>query len=87
MIAGNYVDEVMNDSPYQWLRFNETSGSTVLDSSGNNRNGSLIGSVDSVVGPVDRAVSLSGSSQAVNANNTAFGSQIGSATFELLIDQ
>lgn len=77
VVTGTFEEEVATDNPYQWFRFQ--------DSSGNNRHGSLIGSPSRVSGPVDRAISLNGSSQAVNSNITAFGANIAAATFEITI--
>lgn len=61
-----YADEVIADSPHQWLRFLEPSGSTADDSSGNNNDGELLGSPTRVTGPVDSAVAFNGSSQALD---------------------
>jgi hypothetical protein len=40
-----YSSVVMADAPWLWWRLGETSGSTVFDSSGNNRNGTISGAV------------------------------------------
>ena len=77
VVTGTFEEEVAADNPYRWFRFQE--------SSGNNRHGSLIGSPSRVSGPVDWAISLSGSSQAVNGNITALGANIAAATFEVTI--
>jgi hypothetical protein len=48
-----------------WLKLDETSGSTAADATGNGWAGTLVGGPSSVAGKINRAVSLSGSTQYV----------------------
>jgi hypothetical protein len=58
--------------PYAWYHLNELSGTTVSDSSGNNRNGITISSPTWVAGKLNNALQFSGSGQYVNTSNINF---------------
>jgi GH43 family beta-xylosidase len=51
--------------PIVWYQFNSTSGTTAIDSSGNNRNGTLVNGPTFVAGRVGNAVNLDGTNDHV----------------------
>jgi hypothetical protein len=54
--AGPYSDAVLAKNPFAYWRMNETSGSTLLDSSGNGRHGIYLGGYTTgVAGPLAEA--------------------------------
>jgi hypothetical protein len=64
-----YSDEVLADSPYLYWKFDETSGTTANDSSGNSRNGTYVNGVvlnqTSVVPNEGKSVDLDGTNDYV----------------------
>ena len=57
-----FAPEDYVDPSFAWYKFDETSGTTVTDSSGNARDGSMTGTYTRVVGKFGNAVNLNGSS-------------------------
>lgn len=59
-----YSSKVLSFSPARYYRFEETSGTTIFDSSGNNRNATISGTYT-----LNQAGSLSDNSKAIYVNN------------------
>jgi hypothetical protein len=84
-----YQAAVTADTPYVYYRQGEDSGPTAVDSSGNGRNGTYLGTPtfgQAGLGPAsDTAVSYDGSAnEALTANINSFGSQIGRSSYEFI---
>lgn len=80
---------VLNDNPYAYYRFGESSGTTAVDSSGNSRDGSYINSPTLGVpgagaGSDTAATFSSASSQYMDSSIPGFGSLLGNSTAEFL---
>jgi Concanavalin A-like lectin/glucanases superfamily len=68
--VGTFSDEVTADGPRAWWRYTETSGSFVVDSSGNGMHGALDGSPTvGVAAKIDTGVELNGSGQRMYVND------------------
>ena len=67
-----FVGNVLATStcPYAWYHLNETSGTAVNDSSGNNRNGTTINSPTWVAGKLNNSIQLNGN-QGISLGNIA----------------
>jgi hypothetical protein len=84
-----YETAVLANNPYVFYRLGEASGTTVTDSSGNNRDGTYVGSPTlggTGGGPgSDSAASFSGSAQNVSSSALAgFGPLLGNSSFEFV---
>ena len=76
VVASAYSDTILADSPVRYYRFNETSGTTAEDFSGNSADGTYEGGVTlgyagAIPGDIDSAVSLDGTSGNVSIPTTA----------------
>jgi len=86
----SYSAAVLNSSPYAYYRFNENSGQSAIDSSGNSRSGTYIASptLQQVGGgggvDLDKAVSFNGASQYLSSTATGFGTSIPTSSYEFL---
>ena len=81
--SSTYQQTVLADGPLQYLRMNESSGTTAIDSSGNSRNGTYVNAILGIAGPVsgDTAVNLSNAGY-VDASFNPFAVN-SSRTFEI----
>jgi hypothetical protein len=57
--------------PYVWYSYNETTGSSLPDISGNGRNGTTVNTPSWVSGKINNALSFNGTNQYVNCGNIA----------------
>ena len=84
--AGPYSDAVLAKNPFAYWRFNESSGASVLDSSGNNRHGGYFGGVLGQPGALaeagNTAVRFSNPSHFALFNHTFGGVGWNQLTFE-----
>jgi len=80
-----YAEEVLADSPYVWLRFDEESGSTVEDHSGNNRDATIVGGLSRIDGPIGRAISGSGATNQYVNTGLDLGTILNNSTVEFWI--
>ena len=60
--ASNQAKVVKGTAVHTWLKFDETSGTTAADASGNGRHGSLLGSASWATGRVNGCLGLNGTS-------------------------
>lgn len=72
----SYASEVLSDTPLFYFRLGESSGTTMVDSSGNGNNGTYggaptLGSTGLLVGDSDTAVTWNGTSQSASRASTA----------------
>jgi hypothetical protein len=82
-----FEQEVLDDTPYAYWRFNEASGSTANDDSGNNRDGvynnsPTLGVTGMGGAGSDDAVGFDGSNDYMNSDISGFGSKMLNSTFE-----
>jgi hypothetical protein len=84
----SYQNMVLSDGPYVYYRFNETSGTSAADTSGNGWGGTYVGSptlgAAGASAPSDNAVALSGAAQHVDSTATGFGSLMNNSSYEFL---
>jgi len=82
-----YQTTVLDQDPYSFHRFNESSGTTATDISGNNRNGTYVNSPTLNLAGAggagsDNAVGFNGSSQYMSFNANTLGTSLANVTFE-----
>ncbi len=83
-----YAQEVLMDSPLAYWRFNETSGTVAVDSSGNGNNGTYVGNVmlgaqGAIANDPDTSVTFDGATAWMSAGDVFSFADAGACSFEV----